>query len=78
MSGGEGLSANLAMERLMDVLGVRVHARHFIARLALRTLELVIIDHSAPMRCLGTYPNCGPAAIPGPREIKNRVSQITL
>ena len=73
MSGGEGLPANLAMERLMDALGVRIHAHQFIACLALRTLELVIID-----RCLGTYPNCGPVAIPGPLEIKNRVLQITL
>jgi hypothetical protein len=57
----------------MDALGVRIHAHHFIACLALRTLELVIIDH-----CLGTYPNCGPAAISGPLEIKNRVLQITV
>jgi hypothetical protein len=47
-------------------------------RLALRTLELVIVDHSTPVRCLGTYPNCGPVAIPAPLEIKNRVLQITV
>jgi hypothetical protein len=31
VSGGEGLPANLAMERLMDALGVRIHAHHFMA-----------------------------------------------
>ena len=55
VSGGEGLPANLAMERLKDALGVQIHAHHFIARLALRTFELVIIDHSTSVRCLGAH-----------------------